>query len=388
MPLSITTAAPNDDEDRVVDNDAKNELAPNVEDVPQTVHSNAHPQPGTSRRRCMGIPSNECILGTAFTSFTTFALTQLVFAFIAGSAAMKGDSAAMIVDAVTYLFNWMAERRKNCFDELYDASKLLQQQDVEQNNGEDPVVLRSAAYIRNRDKRKLTVQLEIVPPLFSILSLVSVTVYIIHKSVTTLILDANRPVSEQAVPNLKIMLTFSSMNLALDILNVTCFARAKHLLGYATVERVHDHSSCPKEVTPCTTSHGSNTSHNDGDTAVVCCTDLCLYKNPPPDGSSSHCHSHYDKDHANLNMCSAYTHVMADTLRSLAVIVAVILALIIAPVTPEVADATAAVVVSSIILISLLPLLQGLVARVRELRGILAEERNEQSSSTTTTTTK
>ena len=76
-------------------------------------------------------------------------------------------------------------------------------------------------------------------------------------------------------------------------------------------------------------------------------------------------------------MCSAYTHVFADTLRSIAVIIAAVLAEILPAVTPEEADATAAVVVSGLILLSLLPLLQGLSRSVVELCAILAEERSE-----------
>ena len=94
-------------------------------------------------------------------------------------------------------------------------------------------------------------------------------------------------------------------------------------------------------------------------------------------GSSHDHHRNHHKEHANLNMCSAYTHVFADTLRSIAVIVAAVLAELWPGVTPEEADATAAVVVSGLILLSLLPLLQGLWRSVVELRGILAEERSE-----------
>ena len=46
-------------------------------------------------------------------------------------------------------------------------------------------------------------------------------------------------------------------------------------------------------------------------------------------------------------------------------------------VTSEEADATAAVVVSILILLSLLPLLSGLILTFRELRTIQAEERDE-----------
>ncbi len=49
-------------------------------------------------------------------------------------------------------------------------------------------------------------------------------------------------------------------------------------------------------------------------------------------------------------------------------------------VTSEEADATAAVVVSALILLSLVPLLSGLVSTFGELRSIHAEERDEHVS--------
>jgi Co/Zn/Cd efflux system component len=70
-------------------------------------------------------------------------------------------------------------------------------------------------------------------------------------------------------------------------------------------------------------------------------------------------------------------HVFADTLRSIAVIVAATVAELADGVTSEEADATAAVVVSVLILLSLLPLLSGLISTFGELRAINAEERDE-----------
>jgi hypothetical protein len=59
------------------------------------------------------------------------------------------------------------------------------------------------------------------------------------------------------------------------------------------------------------------------------------------------------------------------------VIVAATVAELADGVTSEEADATAAVIVSALILLSLLPLLSGLVSTFGELRAIRAEERDE-----------
>ena len=58
-------------------------------------------------------------------------------------------------------------------------------------------------------------------------------------------------------------------------------------------------------------------------------------------------------------MCSAYTHIMADTMRSVAVITAVLLALV-KGIEPALADAVAALIVSFLIVLSVIPLVQGL----------------------------
>lgn len=68
--------------------------------------------------------------------------------------------------------------------------------------------------------------------------------------------------------------------------------------------------------------------------------------------------------------------MFADTLRSLAVIIASILASFVPTITPEEADASAAVIVSVLIAFSLVPLAHGMVQTVGELgqvNSLLAE---------------
>jgi len=63
--------------------------------------------------------------------------------------------------------------------------------------------------------------------------------------------------------------------------------------------------------------------------------------------------------------------------RSIAVLIAAVLGEYIDAITPEVADAAAAVVVSGIILIALLPLLSGMLRTGFELYAIRREEASE-----------
>jgi Co/Zn/Cd efflux system component len=410
------------------------------------------------------VPSNEFLLLTAFFSFMSFALMQLVFAFVAGSQAMMGDSAAMIVDAVTYLFNWIAERRKRRFDDeneevlcptttLTDDETALEStaSDLagELGTASDAIVDRQRAqrYILDRTKRKMVLHLEVIPPIISVTTLAAVTVVVTNKAVRVLILDLHRNTDQQRRPNVALMLAFSIVNLFLDGMNVFCFARAKHLMGYSVIEeadsdeRLHaegddeargtsqsaspkslrssnGHRALGKNAKPHSAKHfplGSNSCEKGGlcddvmskaatvrplqsidgeclgdesdyhevDDAIRKMPTRCdlgdsdddreLYdRNGNARSSSGHGH-----EHANLNMCSAYTHVFADTLRSIAVIIAAITAELVPEVTPEEADATAAVIVSFLIVMSLIPLVQGLVRSTIELRAIYAEERSD-----------
>ena len=72
--------------------------------------------------------------------------------------------------------------------------------------------------------------------------------------------------------------------------------------------------------------------------------------------------------------CSAYTHVFADTIRSIAVLIAAILGECVNSITPEAADAAATVVVSAVILIALIPLVSGLKRTFKQLKAIWREE--------------
>ena len=277
------------------------------------------------------VPSNQKLLGIAFFSFMTFALVQLVFAFVADSQAMLGDVIAMIVDSFTYLFNWIAERKKKNYDRQHAETVAVE--------NEHNTVSAETTRICQRNRRKMVLKLEIIPPFISVTALLLVTAYVTRRAISLLVLDMHRNRSEQGQPNLKIMLTFSCINLFLDAVNLFCFSKAKHALSHATEDPNRDDEN-----------NNNSTVHD-----------------------SNH---HPNKGIASLNMCSAFTHVFADTMRSIAVILAALLAIIWPVVTPEVADSAAALVVSCLILLSVLPLLRRLWHSVAELRAILAEERS------------
>ena len=366
-------------------------------------------------------PSNQRLLGTAFVSFMSFALLQLSFAFVADSEAMKGDSAAMIVDALTYLFNYIAEYRKHHFQFTDVASS--DENNKDNNNNNNNMDETRTRRLQQRAYRKMVLQMEVMPPLVSVSTLMVVTAVVSYQSVQVFV--HSTPGKPREDPNIHLMMAFSILNLALDILNVFCFAKAKHLTGYSTTDEPAL-SSTRRGASRTTGRYVraqdfSNSSSHDEDEEMDDDHDIGIMMQQHKGGeeveeshryhsridvssgnhgNSNHHHqstlpdrlsqdssegSYDDIDHihqqhtenTNLNMCSAYTHVFADTLRSIAVILAACLAEFVPTVTAEEADASAALIVSLLIVLSLIPLFQGLIMSGSELRGIFAEEKSE-----------
>lgn len=231
--------------------------------------------------------SNEQLLLIAFVSFMSFSSTQLYFAFRAESEAMKGDSAAMIVDSLTYLFNWIAERRKHTFDRYYKDPPGL-----------DP---ERAAKIRQRTKRKVILQLEILPPLVSVAILLVVTGVVFRDAAKVIMLDLHRDAGEQSDPNIDLMMIFSLINLGLDGINFYCFAQASHLYGFLTTEEsqskttVHAASDGGEFSSPYSSNGNGNTSSNRLDHWMD-----DNYDESEDQQQQNHHHHHHE--HANLNM--------------------------------------------------------------------------------------
>jgi hypothetical protein len=228
----------------------------------------------------------------------TFSVCQTIAAFIAGSEAMMGDSAAMLVDALTYLFNLIAERKKKTYI-------LAQQQEQLSCSSDHPEL---AQKLRVLKYKRYLLQLELIPPLLSVSTLLVVTGFVLHAAIRVLVLDATRDTSEQSDPNIHIMMLFSVLNLLLDGLNIFCFAKAKHALGYSTQEEPDpprlNRRRKPSAVKPLI-------DHDKLHSAI--------HLQPGADSSNSlaleslipleieEFRSEADDEHPNLNMCSAYT---------------------------------------------------------------------------------
>lgn len=138
-------------------------------------------------------------------------MVQAVFAIIAQSQAMLADCEAMGVDAMTYLFNMLAERVKN---------RPVTDKELKMTLAE-----------RHRKRKLIRLWMELVPPLASVLTLIAVTIVTMEEALGTLFPSEEGDISEDDEPSVNLMLLFSGLNLALDVVNVTCFARAHQAFG-------------------------------------------------------------------------------------------------------------------------------------------------------------
>jgi Co/Zn/Cd efflux system component len=290
-----------------------------------------------------GKPTNEYVLNVAFYSFIGFVFVQAVFALIANSQSMLADSEAMSVDALTYLFNLAAERIKN--------RPYTEQEELE---------LPESVRLYRRELRRL--YLELIPPAVSVATLIVVTVTTLREALSTLRPTKDDEVDEDDGVSVPIMLFFSGANLLLDVVNVTCFARAESTFGFEVVRKEND--GIRKNLTLSSTAVNESTRLLIDDEREEANVERRISSSEESASSSSCLKDSSAVNMVNLNMCSAWTHVCADTLRSAAVLVAAVIATCIPSIEGDKADSYAAVAVSIIILGSLLPLLQGLVYTV------------------------
>jgi hypothetical protein len=175
----------------------------------------------------------------------------------------------MYVDVVTYLFNFLAERLKHAHDKNISARAL----------------------------RLRRLYLELIPPTISVVTLLIVTLLTLREAFASLFARNNG--DNEDAPDLNIMLAFSALNLLLDGLNVSCFARVDQTAGFIG-DRHHSEPS-------------------DNVTVAIETTPLVESSLPPMDMGSNNGGIDNDDDEGdsqdstgvpggiNLNMCSAFT---------------------------------------------------------------------------------
>jgi len=247
---------------------------------------------------------NQDLLGFAATSFLLFFIAEFIAAAISGSLSLLADAAAMAVDVATYGCNMMAER------------------------------------IKERDginSRKARVMIEVIIPGFAIMTLFGVTIYFTWVAVG--VLQTHEADKDDNV-NIVYLYAFSSVNFVIDVLCIGMFyfrgsevflERRQALLPQLSLD-TSIHSNDSDEF-------GSL----DGDD---------FYQEKSPSSSSTQGKA---VDRRNLNMISAFAHMGGDSLRTVSVLAAALISTL-SGASVDLCDAWAAIVVSGIIVLFMLPL--------------------------------
>jgi hypothetical protein len=118
------------------------------------------------------------------------------------------------VDAMTYLFNLCAERFKNAPFSSQELQLSLEE--------------------RQHKQKMKRHYLELIPPLLSVCTLLAVTIATMRDALHTLLEDEVDNIAGDD-EKIGVMLLFSSLNLLLDVVNVTCFARADQAFGLMAI---------------------------------------------------------------------------------------------------------------------------------------------------------
>ena len=232
---------------------------------------------------------------------------------------MVADSSAMMIDSLTYLFNSYAERIKN---------KSL-------NETDDETISEDDRELRRLKRTRQRLWLEILPPLCSVMTLIVLTICIIKDAVDTLMEpynvgmdDGKVSISSESDPNIGMMFFFSALNLGLDILNVSCFARAKHAFGFAVIDKdrhrymlaydgsLHNEFADSLKGSRSELDLSGMDSDEENFTASYCSVSEERRKLSQSEGS-------LQPPEINLNMCSAYTVSLSNVFCHFCVLVSI-----------------------------------------------------------------
>lgn len=277
-------------------------------------------------------------LKLVFVVSSTFALAQLLGSYFANSLSMYGDTLTMGLDAMTYALNIYAEKRK--IASRNDASLETAEAELE--------------------------RLDTTVAVVSLLTLVGVTIYIIADAIARLKSeDSVNPVSA------KIMLGFTSANLVMNFLTCSAFLRSSSFLkgGVYTPKKHHGVESrdLDADIDFAGSFLGSEASAADQDADNASREPLRGHEDGREDRSDIESMSNGEGFQENLNVMSAFIHLLADTARSITVFVTSIYVQSTGA-DPVHADAVSSIIVCVLILFAALLLCHETAKRCRSMR--------------------
>ena len=257
-------------------------------------------------------PSNKMLLQVAASSFFIFVILEIVGALKSKSLSLLGDAIAMSVDVFTYFANMYAESTKD------------------------------EAQSRNLFSRIVN---EIGIPSFSVLCLLSVTIYITQDAIEVL----KNPPEINDVP-VEYMYGFALLNLVIDIVcGVFFYLRGREVF----YEPLAPLPLISLEISLDSEEEEREFGHLEEDLDLTLKGTSSTYLKNNQNYSVDRPEGLMKK---NLNMLSAFTHVGGDTVRTISVIGAAATSTIL-NIDADVCDAWAAVVVAVTIVLLTLPLI-------------------------------
>jgi Co/Zn/Cd efflux system component len=263
--------------------------------------------------------TNQVLLEVSVTLFMLFAVSELTGAMFSGSLSLLGDSVSMIVDVLSYISGIYVEWYKT-------------------NHG--------------RFTKWSRINVEVVIPSLSMLSLIGVTLYITIDAVKVLL----HPPTVNDV-NVDYLYSYAAANLLVDLI-------VSFLFFFRGTDIFQEPSSVP------VLSLDTSVNFDDPDDEFGHLDDILDFplKSEKVDHANSKSLSalsnlffvdtanHGGDQKANLNMISAFTHVFGDTLRTISMFVAALISTL-SGIDGDICDAWAAIIVALSILVICGPIL-------------------------------
>lgn len=274
--------------------------------------------------------SNEAVLTISISLFLLFSVSQLIGALVSDSLALLGDSICMFVDVASYMCNTYVEWYKARHGRITFGSRVFT---------------------------------ELIVPSLSVLSLLAVTIYITYDAIVVL---EDPPINDTV--NVDYLYAFASVNLLVDIgCNLLFYMKGEDAFQEEKVSIPQlslntslaqdaddefgklDEDEFDWRITPSNTNkNGQNNGEQEARSICSCAT--CFYMCRFP--TMTHVHGANKK--SNLNMLSAFTHILGDTFRTLSTFLAAMVSSI-SGIDGDICDAWAAIVVTvTIILLSIM----------------------------------
>lgn len=294
--------------------------------------------------------SNQTLLEISITLFAVFAIAEFIGAIASDALTLLGDSISMSVDVVTYICNAYVEWYKSNHIGLNNRSMIC---------------------------------VEIVIPILSVVALLGTTFYIVIDAINLL---RHPPVKDDV--NVEYLFSYSVGNFVVDVICSGLFyiRRNQIFQEEAAVPKISlnttisfnpeddlDVDDEEKEFgvlggessrsTPSSSTHFDRHEDMAGSSSCWTTCTSCL---------SCGCCSSSSK-HVNINMMSAFVHILGDTLRTIAIFLAAFVSTV-TGIDGDICDAWAAILVSGSILVICWPLMVAIVEKILLVYGYEAED--------------